>query len=570
MDKRMKEAPQTPPEGPGQGDHSSSILAAISEQCFRSLAETAHDAIFFTDRSASVVFWNRAAEEIFGYNAEEMAGKPLTIIVPPRLRKAHEGGIERALSGNLPVSGKTTEITGLRRDGREFPLELTLATWKSGEGTFLTAIARDITDRRRADEELRKSEERYRNIFEDSPIALWEGDFRDLKVHLDELRERGGGDLRRSFDDHPGEIRESLKMIRVVDVNRAALRMYGARRKGELAGGLETIVCEESTETFRDALLSLDEGRQVFEGESVTRSLQGEKIHVFLRWAVAPGPGKAASRLLLSIIDITAHKRLEKQLLQSQKMEAVGRLAGGVAHDFNNLLTAITTNTDLLLLELSEDSSAREAIDVISRTAEEAGKLIHQLLAVSRQQELKLEVLDLNSSLRKLQQLLPHLLGEGVKPTFSFDDDLLQVKAHPGQVEQIVLNLAVNARDAMAGGGDLSLSTANVLLGKEESPLLDSLAPGRYVSLKVTDSGCGIAPADMEHIFEPFFTTKREGGGLGLSTVYGIAKQLGGHISAASTPGRGTSFSLYLPAVKAKGRPGGGRAVTAPSRTTLP
>jgi len=552
-----EEASQAPPEGPGQQNRSSSILAAISEQCFRSLAETAHDAIFFSDRSGSVVFWNRAAEEIFGYSAEEMAGKPLTIIVPPRLRKAHEGGVERALSGNLPVSGKTTEITGLRRDGGEFPLELTLATWKSGEGTFLTAIARDITDRRRAEEELRKSEERYRNLFEDSPIALWEGDFRDLKDHLDELRKRGAGDLRRSFDDHPGEILESLKMIRVVDVNRAALRMYGARRKGELPGGLETIVCEESLETFRDALLSLDEGRQVFEGESVTRSLQGEKIHVFLRWAVAPEAGGAASRLLLSIIDMTAHKKLEKQLLQSQKMEAVGRLAGGVAHDFNNLLTAITTNTDLLLLELPNDSSAREAADIISRTAEEAGKLIHQLLALSRQQELKLEVLDLNSSLRKLQQLLPHLLGEGVESAFSLDDDLLQVKAHPGQVEQIVLNLVVNARDAMPDGGSLSLSTANVTLGEQKSPILTSLAPGRYVSLKITDSGCGIAAADLEHIFEPFYTTKKEGGGLGLSTVYGIVKQLGGHISAASTPGRGTSFFLYLPAAKARGRSSG-------------
>jgi len=545
--------PADGPPVPGKGAfppvRRGALLAAISEQCFRSLAETAHDAIFFTDSSGSVVFWNGAAEEMFGYSAEEMGGKPLTIIVPPRLREAHERGIARALSGNLPVSGKSTEITGLRKNGREFPLELTLATWRSRDGAFLTAIARDITGRRRAEAELRESEERYRTLFEESPIALWEEDFTGIKNHFARLRGRGVGDFRSYFDNHPETVSRCLGMTRIVDVNHTALRMYGADGRRDRFGGLATIFCDESRETFRDALVSLAEGRNVFEGECVTRSLRGDRNHVFLRWVAAPESGGAPWRLLLSVIDLTAHKKLEAQLLQSQKMEAVGRLAGGVAHDFNNLLTAITTSTDLLFMDLPQDSPGREAAAVISQTAEEAGKLVHQLLALSRQQTLELSPLDLNASVSKLSRLFPHILGEKVRHSLELSGDLDAALAHPGQIEQVILNLVVNADEAMPEGGTLSIATANTIVDGRKARLLTDISPGRYVTLRIIDSGAGIAPGEMEHIFEPFYSTKAEGNGLGLSTVYGIVRQLGGHISATSTPGRGASFTVHLPAV---------------------
>jgi len=531
------------------------VSAAINEERFRSLAETAHNAILFTDGSGSVAFWNRAAEEMFGYRSAEMVGQPLSTIVPPRLREAHERGVKRALSGSLPVSGKTTEITGLRRDGSEFPLELTLARWESGDGTFLTAIARDITSRRRADAELRESEERYRSLFEESPVALWEQDCTELREHFDELRSRGVADIRRHFEEHPGETLLCLGRIRTLDVNKAALEMYGASCKEDLLDGPEVIICEESRAAFRDALVSLAEGQRVFEEESVTRTLKGRKNSVYLRWVAVPGPGGALSRLLLSITDLTAHRKLEDQLIQSQKMEAVGRLAGGVAHDFNNLLSAITINTDLLLRELDGKSLGWEAASIIGKTAEEAGKIVHQLLSLSRRQELKLEVLDLNASISKLNQLFPHILGSGVKHLIDLDENLSPVRAQPGQIEQIVLNLVVNARDAMPRGGSLSIVTENVVLGRQEARLLTDLDPGPYITLTVTDSGDGIEPGTLEHIFEPFFTTRDSGSGLGLSTVYSIVRQLGGHIGAGSIPGMGASFIIYLPAA-VEGAPG--------------
>jgi len=262
--------------------------ALTREGMFRAVVETAHDAIFFTDSSGSVVFWNRTAEVMFGYDAVEMEGKPLTLIVPRRLRAAHEKGIRAALSGNLPVSGKTTEITGLRKDGGEFPLELTLSTWEKGEETFLAAIARDVTERQVAQGRLAESEERYRKLFEESPIALWEKDCGSLMDRLDELRRQGVTDFRRWFEGRPDAVFDLLGLIRVVDVNMAAVQMYGGATKEELFSGLRNMLCGESAGMCRDALLShstdlsdeeiriiADTGTHVVHNPSAVASIRG-------------------------------------------------------------------------------------------------------------------------------------------------------------------------------------------------------------------------------------------------------------------------------------------------------
>jgi nitrogen-specific signal transduction histidine kinase/CheY-like chemotaxis protein len=259
-------------------------------------------------------------------------------------------------------------------------------------------------------------------------------------------------------------------------------------------------------------------------------------------------------------MDITASKeaeraraRLEDQLRQAQKMESIGRLAGGVAHDFNNLLTAINGYADLMSLELQPGDPLRLSLREIRRAGERAAVLTRQLLAFSRRQLLQPRVLALNSLITDSTNMLKRLLREDIELVAILDPELGQVKADAGQMDQVILNLAVNARDAMPQGGKLTLETRNVMLDEEYAQTHLSLPPGSYVMLAISDTGCGMDAQTLSHIFEPFFTTKEQGRGtgLGLSTVYGIIKQSGGAISADSERGRGTTFTIYLPRIAA-------------------
>ncbi len=250
--------------------------------------------------------------------------------------------------------------------------------------------------------------------------------------------------------------------------------------------------------------------------------------------------------------DITERKRLEEQLLQSQKMEAVGRLAGGIAHDFNNLLTIIKGCSELTLMELKGEGPLKGKIEEIQRAADRASALTRQLLAFSRRQVMEMKVIDLNTLLRDLNKMLRRVIGEDIELVTIFSEDLGRVKVDPGQIEQMILNLAVNARDAMPSGGRLTLMTVNAELDEEYVQGHVGATPGRYVMLSVRDTGVGMRSEVREQIFEPFFTTKErgKGTGLGLSTVYGIVSQSGGHIWVYSEPGQGTSFKIYLPRVE--------------------
>jgi PAS domain S-box-containing protein len=252
--------------------------------------------------------------------------------------------------------------------------------------------------------------------------------------------------------------------------------------------------------------------------------------------------------LTVYLKDITGRKSLERQILQSQKLEVLGRLAGGVAHDFNNLLTAISGYSELAIRDLDPHHPTRADLEAIQAAAERAAGLTRQLLAFSRRQVLQPTVLDLNATVANLEKILRRLIGEDVTLRILLEPCLGRVTADPGQVDQVIMNLAINARDAMPRGGELTIQTANVDL-TEDSELAEGLRPGRHVTLSVTDTGSGIDADTMSQMFEPFFTTKSEGigTGLGLSTVYGIVEQSGGHIGVASELGRGTTFTVYFP-----------------------
>jgi two-component system, cell cycle sensor histidine kinase and response regulator CckA len=290
---------------------------------------------------------------------------------------------------------------------------------------------------------------------------------------------------------------------------------------------------------------------QRFQAEYRLRRKDGKTIWVSDNAVLVPG---SESHPLMEgiIVDITERRLLENQLQQARRMEAVGRLAGGVAHDFNNLLTIIKGYVELAMNRIAGQPELRGNVQQIADAAERAVTLVRQLLAFSRKQVLKPKVLDLNSIVLNMDKLVRRLMSETIEMKTRIDKKLGAVKADPGQIEQVILNLIVNARDAMPEGGKLLIETSNVEFDSVVAPDQAPIKSGAYVMVSVTDTGVGISADTLPHIFEPFYTTKESsrGTGLGLSTVYGIVKQSGGHIFVSSEPGRGTTFKVYLPRVE--------------------
>jgi PAS domain S-box-containing protein len=406
---------------------------------------------------------------------------------------------------------------------------------------FLVSVGGQIAlaiERKRAEEKIRESEARLRVLVEQLPAVLW----------------TVGKDLRFTSALGAGLARLGLKPNQIVGVS---LMEY----------------FETSDQTF----LPIAAHRRATRGEPVTFHVEWKggsyTCHVEpLRTA----EGELQGAICMAL-DITDRKQLEEQLRQAQKMEAVGRLAGGIAHDFNNLLMVIQGYADLLTERLADGDPLRRNAEQIQTASQRATSLTRQLLAFSRKQMLAPKVLNVQSVVAEMEKILRRLIGEDIQLETSSAPDLGLIKADRSQIEQVILNLAVNARDAMPEGGRLTIETANVELDKAAAHPPAVLSPGKYVMLAVTDNGCGMDAETQAHIFEPFFTTKEKGKGtgLGLATVYGIVKQSGGYVWVYSEPGRGTSFKVYLPRIEeepaARGRDGttDARALPRGSETVL-
>ncbi|OGK76843.1 MAG: hypothetical protein A2X52_17170 [Candidatus Rokubacteria bacterium GWC2_70_16] len=333
--------------------------------------------------------------------------------------------------------------------------------------------------------------------------------------------------------------------------NAAAERIFGWSA-AEVLGRPNPTVPADLQDEFRGLIDRVLSGDTLTDIETRRLRRDGMLIDVSLSMAPLRDAGGAIAGTVAVLADITASKELEAQLRQSQKMEGIGRLAGGIAHDFNNLLTVISGRTDLLAEALGQQSPLRRHVDSIRNVAERATGLTRQLLAFSRRQALQPRVVDLNAATQGMHEVLGRLIGEDIDLVTVLGPALGRVKVDPSQMEQVILNLVVNARQAMPEGGRLTIETGNVELGEEYARTHAEVEPGRYVMLAVTDTGHGMDAGTKARIFEPFFTTRGpgQGTGLGLATVYGIVKQHGGHIWVYSEPGRGTTFKIYLPRVE--------------------
>ena len=380
-----------------------------------------------------------------------------------------------------------------------------------------TREADDKKRRREAEMALRKSEEKYRRILETAEEGIWLVDANNVTTFA----------------------------------NRRLAEMLGYRQEEMSGRSFLEFLDDEGRSAAREDLARLRGGKRT-QRELLLRSPRGNQV-----WAlicanrILDDAGHYAGSLAM-ITDVTERRQTQEQLLQSQRLESVGRLAGGIAHDFNNLLTVIGGYSDLLLAKIPADDPIGKDLREIRKAGERAAALTRQLLAFSRKQILEPKVLDLNDIVADLQKMLRRLIGEDVELTAARTPGLGRVKADPGQVEQVLMNLVVNARDAMPEGGKLTIEAANVALDEAYAAHHVAVRPGEYVMLAVSDTGCGMDEATKSRIFEPFYTTKErgKGTGLGLSTVYGIVKQSGGYVWVYSEPGQGSTFKIYLPRVE--------------------
>ena len=488
-----------------------------SEERYRILVENAPEAIVVVDgKTATFVDCNENALRLFGLSkAQLLKSSPANLSAPRQFDGEPSDAAARRMLG-LALSGETQRFEWLCRNarGREVPCDVSLVRLPPANSGLVRGSLVDITERKTAEAALRQSEARYRGLVNNSTYGIY-------------------------------WVSEEGKLL---DANPALARMLGYSSVHEL------LALRHSRELY-----AKPEDREKIYGEYL---LNG-RVHATVEWkrknstiitvrlngwqATDPERGKPCLEVIVE--DVTEHIALEKQLVQAQKFEAIGQLAGGIAHDFNNMIGGILGWADMGLEETSLAPRLHRYFDKVRQQGVRAAALTRQLLAFARRQILEPRNIDMNQAVVETVSLLEKVIGSNIRVEANLAPDLAVVRADPVQVEQVLMNLCINARDAMPNGGSLTVDTSNVVIDEEFCVLQPLAHPGQYIMLAVTDSGMGMDPATLDHIFEPFFTTKEmgKGTGLGLATVYGIVRQHGGFLHVISQPGAGSTFRVYLP-----------------------
>jgi len=488
-----------------RAEEGQSLLAAI--------VETSGDAIIGKKLDGTILSWNKGAETLYGYTAEEAQGRNISLILPEDRIDEITEIYGRVIKGEWI---RPYESVRKKKDGKLVDVSARASPiWdSSGQVIGVSVISRDISDLKRTQESRARLALAVERTAESVVITHADGTIMYVNP---------------AFEQVTGYRREEV-------VGQNPRLLNGGKQRPEFFQAMWATLTQGRTWT--GVLINKKKDGTIYEAEAVISPMRDETGQVINYVAVER--------------DVTRERHLEEQLRQAQKMEAIGQLAGGIAHDFNNLLTIITGYGQLLLEDLEPDDPCRLKMIEINKAANRAVVLTRQLLAFGRRQVLVSEVLDLNDVLSNMEKMLHRLISEDIELVIVQGESLGRARTDRGQIEQVIMNLALNARDAMPGGGRLTIETLNVDLDDAYAASHPEVAPGAYVMLAVSDNGCGISREVQARIFEPFFTTKEKGKGtgLGLSTVYGIVRQSEGHVTVYSEPGQGSTFKIYLPCVK--------------------
>jgi PAS domain S-box-containing protein len=513
------------------------------------LLDVAHDAIFVRDLDEAITYWNSGAEERYGWTSEQALGK----VSHQLLHTIFPAPLETIKEELLNTGRWEGELVHTKRDGTKIVVasRWSLQTDERGRPLATLETNNDITQHKRASAELQASERKYRNIFQSVGVSIWEEDFSEVKAAIDALKAQGVTDFRRYLAEHPEFTRRAMATVKVLDVNDAAIELFGARTKDDLLVSLNRLFVPETEAAFAQKLIAMAEGRTSFAAETVLRSLKGERLEVLFTITFAQEPA-AMDSALVSIVDITERKRSQEALDLAQaelahvnRISTLGELAASIAHEVSQPLSATVVNAEAALRWLAASppnfERAQRALNGIVHDGKRAGEILGRIRSLVRKAPVKREQIDINQVIVEVVGLTHgEVQRNGVTLRTQLQPALPPVLADRTQMQQVVLNFILNAVEATSS---VDKRRRNVVISaaKESSDVI----------IAVRDTGVGLNDGDIDRLFQPFYTTKASGMGMGLSICRSIIEAHGGRVSAARNPDAGATFQFILPALRA-------------------